>query len=25
MPGLPKHPAAEHWVLEADGSVSGLA
>lgn len=24
MPGLPKHPGAERWQLEADGSISGL-
>ena len=24
MPGLPKHPAAEAWRLQKDGSISGL-
>ena len=25
MPGLPKHPAAERWKLEKDGSISGMS
>ena len=24
MPGLPKHPAAERWLLQSDGRISGL-
>ncbi len=24
MPGLPKHPSAEKWQLQKDGSISGL-
>lgn len=24
MPGLPKHPAAERWQLQKDGSITGL-
>ncbi len=24
MPGLPRHPAAEHWRLLEDGSIAGL-
>ena len=24
MPGLPKHPSAERWQLQKDGSISGL-
>jgi formate--tetrahydrofolate ligase len=24
MPGLPKHPGAERWQLEEDGTISGL-
>lgn len=24
MPGLPKHPTAEHWQLRTDGRIEGL-